>query len=107
MDELNATINQVDTKVGEEEKGRERAASTLEMKTESLGQELRALISAERSSRADQDEKLRNDTIDAVQKEITARQDADQSLVKQLTQRMEKEEADLREQVEVQANQIR
>jgi chromosome segregation ATPase len=106
-EEFNATISTVDMKVVEEEKGRERSATSLEMKTESIGQELRALISAERSSRADQDEKLRNDTIDAVQKEISARQDADQSLVKQLTQRMEKEEADLREQAEVQANQIR
>ena len=48
-EELNATIVLVDTKVLEEEKGRERTATTLEMKQESLGQELRALISAERS----------------------------------------------------------
>merc|ERR1719240_861181 len=107
MDELNTTIGLVDTKVLEEEKGRERAATTLDMKQESLAQELRALISAERSSRADSDEKLRNDTIDAVQKEITARQDADQSLIQQLTRRMEKEEADLRETTEAQQNQLR
>jgi hypothetical protein len=105
-EELNATIVLVDTKVLEEEKGRERTATTLEMKQESLGQELRALISAERSSRADQDEKLRNDTIDAVQKEISARQDADQSLIAQLTRRMEKEEEELREQSAAQQAQI-
>merc|ERR1719478_893319 len=54
----------------------------------------------------DQDEKLRNDTIDAVQKEISARQDADQSLIAQLTRRMEKEEEELREQSAAQQAQI-
>jgi hypothetical protein len=106
-DELNSTIKFVDTKVLEEEKGREKVATTLELKQETLAQELRALISAERSSRADQDEKLRNDTIDAVQKEISAREKADQSLIAQITLRMEKEEADLRELSESQQSQLR
>jgi len=72
-----------------EVKERDAAVDAAEKRTAATCQEIRALVAAERSTRSDADEKLRQDCIDAIQKEITARQDGDKSVIDSLTKRLE------------------
>jgi hypothetical protein len=77
-----------------EERNRDAATRDMDTKHAERETELRALIVAERTARAEADDKLRSDVVEALQKEVASRQDGDKSVIETLTRRVEKEAND-------------